>query len=64
MKLPLYSWAAIPEVWLLDLTNNLLLVYRDPSPDGYRTAMPLRRGDLIAPLAFPGRELDVAAVFG
>ncbi len=30
VKLPLYARHAIPEVWLVDLQNRLLTIYRDP----------------------------------
>ena len=58
VKAPLYARAGIPEYWLEDLTRDVLMVYRDPAPDGDRTVRTLRRGERIAPLAFP--ELSVA----
>lgn len=60
VKIPLYARNGIPEVWLIDLQQGTLTVYRDPAPDGYRTAHELHRGDSIAPAAFPDRALAVA----
>jgi Uma2 family endonuclease len=64
VKVPLYARAGIQELWLADLGRDLLTVYRDPTPDGYRTSRTLRRGARIAPLAFPDRELLVADILG
>jgi Uma2 family endonuclease len=61
-KVPLYARNDIPEVWLVDLTQKILEVYREPAPDGYRSIQRLRRGDRIAPLAFPDFEIEVASI--
>jgi len=63
-KLPLYARRGIPEVWLADVTTDTILVSRDPTPSGYRAAWTVGRGDRIAPLAFPERELDGAELLG
>ncbi|MGH7544814.1 MAG: Uma2 family endonuclease, partial [Gemmatimonadota bacterium] len=59
VKMPKYARAGIPEAWLFDLPAEALEVYRDPGPDGYRDVRRLRRGDSIAPLAFPDLVLSV-----
>lgn len=64
VKAPLYGRAGVQECWLVDLGKDLLTVYRDPTPDGYRTSRTLRRGGRIAPLAFPDREFLVAEILG
>jgi Uma2 family endonuclease len=53
VKLPLYARTSVAELWIENLQDELLLVCRDPSPSGYRTQITLRRGDAVAPLAFP-----------
>lgn len=63
-KGPLYARAGIPEYWLHDVNAATLTVFRDPSPDGYRSEQTLRRGDRIAPLAFPDREIAVSELLG
>lgn len=63
-KLPMYARSEIPEVWVVDLNRRVLTAHRDPTPEGYRTALPLRAGDQVAPLAFPDRPLSVAAILG
>ena len=64
VKLPLYARAGIPEAWLVDLVQDEVLVHRDPSPNGYRTVHTVERGERLAPLAFPDRELAVADILG
>jgi len=36
LKIPLYARSAVPEVWLVDLENQTVEIYRDPGPTGYR----------------------------
>jgi Uma2 family endonuclease len=61
-KIPLYARCGIPEAWLVNLVENVLEVHRTPSRDGYREVRRLRRGDRIAPLAFPDFEIPVDAI--
>jgi Uma2 family endonuclease len=59
MKIPLYGRCGVPESWLIDLVDDLVFVYRDPGPEGYRLVVPARRGEAITPLAFPDRSIPV-----
>ena len=45
---------------LLALPDARLEVYRDPTPDGYRTVQIRRAGETIAPLARPAATIAVA----
>ena len=58
-KVPLYAEAGIVEYWLVNLVDDVILVYRDPGPTGYGVVQVLRRGDTIRPVAFPDVELAV-----
>lgn len=58
-KTPLYAQAGIPEVWLVDLPQDVVEAHRSPSPDGYRDVQRFRRGQRIAPQAFPDVDLAV-----
>jgi Uma2 family endonuclease len=64
VKTPLYADAGIADFWLANLVDDLLLVHRDPGPGGYRTIRTLRRGESVAPLAFPDRAIRVSDVLG
>lgn len=64
VKLPLYSAFAVPEVWIVDLTEGRLQVHRDPSPRGYLASLSFGPGDTIAPEAFPNLAVDVGRLLG
>jgi Uma2 family endonuclease len=64
VKLPFYARAGIAEAWLVDLQHGVVHVHREPSPDGYRVIRTVRRGERLAPLAFPDREIAVADLLG
>jgi Uma2 family endonuclease len=59
-KVPLYARAGIPEVWLLDVVERTLEVYREPGPDGYGRTYTLRPDRQVACEAFPDVVLQVA----
>lgn len=60
VKLPLYARSAIPEVWLVDLPQSRLEVYREPTGGAYARVQALRAGDRLAPEAFPEVVFEVA----
>lgn len=61
VKLPLYAAAGIPEVWIINLTERVVEVYREPQPAGYEAARRFTGAtDALSPLAFP----DVVFVVG
>lgn len=64
VKMALYARRGITEAWLFDLTGDVLLVHLDPAPTGYRTIRTLRRGEVVAPAAFPDRQLAVDDLLG
>ena len=64
VKVPLYAKAGIPEVWLFDVNAERIEVYRTPMPDGYRDVRVLRRGESLAPGAFPDLALAVDDLLG
>lgn len=64
VKAPLYSRIGIAEHWRVELGSDRIVVHRDPGPDGYRSVRIARRGESIAPLAFPDRALAVNDLLG
>lgn len=62
VKVPLYARSGIQEAWLVDLEQETVTVYLDPTAAGYRTARVARRGEQLAPSAFPDRPLAVADI--
>ncbi len=64
VKAPLYARSGIREAWLVDLEQETVTIYRDPTPSGYATQRVVRRGEQLAALGFPGRSLAAATVLG
>ena len=62
VKLPLYARAGVPEVWIVDLTHDVVEVFRQPSPSGYVSTQRIERGGTIAPAAFPDVVVTVAEI--
>ncbi|MFN4072782.1 MAG: Uma2 family endonuclease [Thermus sp.] len=54
VKLPLYAQAGIPEVWILDLLENRLHIFRHPKEGLYTEHRVLLPGEKAEPLHFPG----------
>ena len=59
-KLPAYGRAGIPEVWIVNLADLTVEVYREPHFTGYGSKAVLRAGDQAKPQAFPDIAVDVA----
>jgi len=59
-KLPAYGRAGIAEVWIVNLNELTVEVYREPHYTGYGSKIVLRFGSQAAPLAFPDAVVDVA----
>jgi len=64
IKVPLYAASGISEVWVEDLQNDVILIYRDPAGTAYKTTFSRRRGETISPLAFPSIAFTVADFLG
>jgi Uma2 family endonuclease len=59
-KLPAYGQAGIPEVWIVNLADLTVEIYREPHFTGYGWKTVLRAGDQARPRAFPDVVVDVA----
>jgi Uma2 family endonuclease len=64
VKLPVYAAAGVAEVWIEDLPNRTLHVYREPEGRGYKTALQFRSDESVSPLAFPEIAFAVSALIG
>ncbi|MGI8587586.1 MAG: Uma2 family endonuclease [Chloroflexia bacterium] len=58
-KLPLYAEAMIPEVWIVNLGNDTLEIYSQPSDGKYGAARTLKRGESFTSDSLPGVTLSV-----
>jgi Uma2 family endonuclease len=59
VKLPAYARSGIAEVWIVDLNEQTIEVYRQPHFAGYNSKTILSAGDKAIPQAFPDVALDV-----
>jgi len=59
-KIPAYGRAGIAEVWIVNLNDATIEVYREPHFTGYGSKTTLRAGDSLAPQAFPDAVVSVA----
>ncbi|MBI3637501.1 MAG: Uma2 family endonuclease [Candidatus Rokubacteria bacterium] len=66
-KASLYARAGIPECWIVDVSNDLVEVHREPaaSPGAvygwrYRSVATLRRSQTVTPLLAPGVAIPLA----
>lgn len=64
IKVPKYAKASIPEVWVIDVNENLIWVYRSPSHLGYQEVKTYRRDDTLTLLALPDITLAVNEILG
>jgi Uma2 family endonuclease len=59
-KLPAYARAGIAEVWIVNLNELTIEVYRQPHFSGYASKAILQAGDKASPQLFPDVSVDVA----
>jgi Uma2 family endonuclease len=59
-KLPIYAKAGIVEVWIVNLPEQQIEIYRDPNPAGYTTVQIARGADEVSPLSLPEISFPVA----
>jgi len=64
VKVPLYARFGVPEVWIVDVAQSSIHIYRGPTPGGYKTIVIAHRGESIALAAFPDREIAVTEIVG
>lgn len=61
-KRSLYGRADVDEYWIVNHIDDCVEVYRDRANGTWRTTMILRRGETIAPLAFPDVRIEVSEI--
>jgi Uma2 family endonuclease len=59
-KLPAYAHAGIAEVWIVNLNELTMEVYRQPHFAGYASKAILQAGDKASPQLFPDAIVDMA----
>lgn len=64
IKVPLYARAGIAEVWIVDLTSEVIERYTGPSDATYRRIERAKHKEMLASTTLPGLALGVDATLG
>ena len=62
-KAALYAEAGVPEYWVLNLVERLLLVFRQPRKGSYHVRFSLEETGRVAPEPWPELAFEVSAFF-
>lgn len=62
-KVPLYARSGIPEVWVVDVKDRAIHVFRQPAEGGFRSAFVARGSDRVTCAALPEVAIPVAELF-
>ena len=63
VKVPLYARCGIREVWVVDVSEHVIHVFRDPHPDGYATRFTVRIGESVECQALREVRVGVEELF-
>ena len=63
VKMPLYSVAGIPEMWLFDLNRKAIERFSQPSALGYKQMQRYEQNDTFSMLAFPDVTFEWQEMF-
>ena len=63
-KLALYAEAEIPEVWIVNLKNNIVEVHQKPSIGIYQLAQIYKSGEVVKSAILPNLEIEVDKILG
>lgn len=64
VKIPLYAKASIQEVWLVNLIENIVEIYYEPSLEDYGFIMKRRHDQTMSPKSFPDVIFSADEVLG
>ncbi|MBI2760700.1 MAG: Uma2 family endonuclease [Chloroflexi bacterium] len=62
VKLPRYASAGVPEVWIVNLVDRCVEVYRGPTGDRYLETLTYVADDVLHPSAFPDVAIAVTEI--
>lgn len=64
VKVPLYARAGIPEAWVVNLAEERVETFADPSGGAYQTAATFSRGEEVQSRSLAALRLSVSEIFG
>jgi Uma2 family endonuclease len=62
IKTPLYALAEIPEVWVVDLPDGRVHIFREPSDNRYRVEQVVDRTEVLRPAMLPSVQVPVRQI--
>jgi len=62
-KASLYAEAGVPEYWVVNLVERVLVVFREPLKGSYQVRLSLEETKRVTPEPWPGLTLEVSAFF-
>ena len=63
VKVPLYARHRIPEVWVIDLKDQIVRLHRRPEGDAYAEVSSLAAPGSVSLAALPDVEVDLSGIF-
>lgn len=63
VKIPLYAEANISEVWIVDVNEEIVEVYRHPIQGVYQHIQPFGKDQSLSILAFPDVSINTSEIF-
>jgi Uma2 family endonuclease len=63
-KMPLYAKAGVRELWIENLQDDVILVYRNPGAETFATSLTFKRGESLSLTAFPEIVFTVDELLG
>ena len=63
IKIPLYASSGISEVWLIDVNEQVIEVFREPTDNSYQNIQKFQQGEIFVQ-AFPNVSFTVKQVLG
>ena len=63
IKVPLYASSGIQELWLFDLTNQIVDVYTNPAFDRYNLIQRQNRNSILLLPSIPTIRIDLSSIF-
>ncbi len=64
IKVPLYAGAGIPEVWLINLSEETIEIYTRPVGDTFQELRIAKRGESLTAKSIPSLTIDADVVLG
>jgi Uma2 family endonuclease len=62
-KVPLYARCGVREVWVIDVNERVIHVFRDPGTAGYGTNLVVKTGETARCVALPEAFIEVGELF-